>query len=107
VLTGAPCSAGTCTGTARIILDPFDPSALEPGDILVTLNTDPSWTPLFLAAGAVITNIGAQGSHASIVSRELGIPCVASVTDATLRIPDGATITVDGAAGTVTIVELP
>jgi pyruvate,water dikinase len=41
------------------------------------------------------------------VSRELGIPCVASVTDATLRIPDGATITVDGAAGTVTIVELP
>ena len=74
---------------------------------MVTQNTDPSWTPLFLAAGAVVVNIGAQGSHASIVSRELGIPCVASVTDATMRIPDGATITVDGAAGTVTIVALP
>lgn len=107
VLTGAACSAGTYTGTARIILNPFDPSALEPGDIMVTQNTDPSWTPLFLAAGAVVVNIGAQGSHASIVSRELGIPCVASITDATMRIPDGATITVDGAAGTVTIVAVP
>ena len=62
---------------------------------------------LFLAAGAVVVNLGAVGSHASIVSRELGIPCVASVTDATHRIPDGATITVDGAAGTITIVALP
>jgi pyruvate,water dikinase len=107
VLAGTACSAGTYTGTARIVLDPFDPSGLDAGDILITLNTDPSWTPLFLAAGAVITDIGAMGSHASIVSRELGIPCVASVTNATLRIPDGATITVDGAAGTVTIVSLP
>ena len=107
VLTGAACAAGVYTGKARIILDPFDPSGLEPDDILVTLNTDPSWTPLFLAAGAVVVNLGAVGSHASIVSRELGIPCVASVTDATRRIPDGATITVDGAAGTVTIVQLP
>ena len=106
VLAGTACSAGTYTGKARIVLDPFDPSGLDAGDILVTLNTDPSWTPLFLAAGAVITDIGAMGSHASIVSRELGIPCVASVTNATLRIPDGATITVDGAAGTVTIVSL-
>ena len=107
VLKGTACSAGTYTGKARIVLDPFDPSGLDAGDILVTLNTDPSWTPLFLAAGAVVVNLGAIGSHASIVSRELGIPCVSSVTDATLRIPDGATITVDGAAGTVTIVSLP
>jgi pyruvate,water dikinase len=107
VLTGTACSAGTYTGKARIVLDPFDPSGLDAGDILVTLNTDPSWTPLFLAAGAVVVNLGAIGSHASIVSRELGIPCVSSVTDATLRIPDGATITVDGAAGTVTVVSLP
>jgi pyruvate,water dikinase len=106
VLSGTACSAGTYTGKARIVLDPFDPSGLDAGDILVTLNTDPSWTPLFLAAGAVVVNLGAVGSHASIVSRELGIPCVSSVTDATLRIPDGATITVDGAAGTVTIVSL-
>jgi phosphohistidine swiveling domain-containing protein len=103
VLAGVACSPGVVTGRARVILDPSDPMALQPGDILVTLNTDPSWTPLFLAAGAVVTNVGAVASHASIVSRELGIPCVASVADASRRIPDGATITVDGAAGTVTI----
>ena len=107
VLTGVACSPGTATGTARVILDPHDPSALGPGEIMVTVQTDPSWTPLFLAAGAVVTNVGAPASHASIVSRELGIPCVASVPDATLVIPDGAAITVDGTAGTVTIDELP
>ena len=103
VLKGVACSAGEYTGTARIILDPFDPSGLDAGDILVTLNTDPSWTPLFLASGAVVVNLGAVGSHASIVSRELGIPCVASVADATKKIPDGANITVNGSTGTITI----
>ena len=58
---------------------------------------------LFLAASAVVVNVGALGSHAMIVSRELGIPCVVSVVDATDRIPDGAMITVDGTAGTVTL----
>ena len=74
---------------------------------LIAPTTDPSWTPLFVVSGAVVVDVGAPNSHAMIVSRELGIPCVASVTNATLRIPDGATITVDGAAGTVTIVSLP
>ncbi len=106
-LRGVACSPGTATGVARIVLDASDPSALEPGDILVTRNTDPSWTPLFLAAGAVVTNVGALNSHASIVSRELGIPCVASVADATDRIPDGATLTVDGSAGTVSVDAVP
>ncbi len=107
VLKGVAGSPGTVTGTARIMLDLSDPSKLEPGDILVATSTDPSWTPLFLAAGGVITNIGAVGTHAVIVSRELGIPCVPSIADATRRIPDGATITVDGALGTVTIDALP
>lgn len=107
IMQGNACSPGTYTGKARVILDASDPSALEPGEILVTFNTDPAWTPLFLAAGAVVVDLGAVASHASIVSRELGIPCVASATDASKRIPDGATITVDGAEGTVTILELP
>ena len=55
----------------------------------------------------MVVNVGAIASHASIVSRELGIPCVSSVPDASLRIPDGATITVDGSNGTVTIDQLP
>jgi pyruvate,water dikinase len=95
------------TGTARVILDPSDPMALEPGDILVAPFTDPAWTPLFVPAAGVVVNVGAMGSHAMIVSRELGIPCVVSVEDASEIIPDGAMITVDGNGGTVTIDSLP
>ena len=85
------------------MLDPSDPAALEPGDVLVAPVTDPAWTPLFVPASAVVVDVGAQITHAVIVSRELGIPCVVSVTDATLKIPDGALVTVDGTAGTVTL----
>ncbi len=103
VLKGTAGSGGVATGRARVILDPSDPFALEQGDVLIAPNTDPSWTPLFIPACAVIVNVGAMGTHAMIVSRELGIPCVVSVADATSRIPDGAMVTVDGAAGTVTV----
>lgn len=107
VLSGAAGSGGTATGRARVILDASDPLAMEPGDVLIAPQTDPSWVPLFVPAAAVVVNVGAMGSHAMIVSRELGVPCVASVADATTVIPDGALITVDGNAGTVTIDELP
>ncbi len=103
VLTGVGGSGGSATGTARVLLDPSDPSVLGPGDVLVAPNTDPSWTPLFVPAAAVVVDVGAMGSHAMIISRELGIPCVVSVPDATSRIPDGATVTVDGTNGTVTL----
>jgi pyruvate,water dikinase len=103
VLTGGPGCAGVVQGIARVILDPSDPSALEPGDILIAPNTDPAWTPLFVPAGGVVVDVGALNSHAVIVSRELGIPCVVSVVDATKRIPDGALIEIDGGAGTVKI----
>ena len=96
-------SAGVVTGRARIILDPTNPENLEPGDILVAPITDPSWTPLFVPASAVVVDVGATMSHAVIVSRELGIPCVVSATGATSRIPDGAEIRVNGDTGTVTI----
>ena len=103
VLTGIPGCPGTHTGRAKVVLSPDDPRDLEPGEVLVAPITDPAWTPLFVPAGAVVVDVGAQISHAIIVSRELGIPCVVSVTDGTRRIPDGATITVDGTAGTVTV----
>jgi phosphohistidine swiveling domain-containing protein len=103
VLTGISGCPGVATGRARVILDPSDPGALEPGDILVAPITDPAWTPLFVPAAAVVVDVGAQISHAVIVSRELGLPCVVSVTGATRRIPDGAMIQVDGTSGTVTL----
>jgi pyruvate,water dikinase len=103
VLHGVAGSGGVATGTARVVLDPSEPGAFEPGDILVAPATDPSWVPLFVAATAVVVAVGAVGSHAMIVSRDLGIPCVVSVEDATTRIPDGGSITVDGTAGSVTV----
>jgi pyruvate,water dikinase len=78
----------------------------EPGEILVAPQTDPSWTPLFMVAAGVVVDVGAMGSHAMIVSRELGIPCAAGVTGATARIADGTLLEVDGASGKVTVLEL-
>ena len=103
VLQGIAGCVGIAEGRARVILDSNDPSALMPGDVLVAPSTDPSWTPLFVPAGAVVVDVGAPLSHAVIVSRELGIPCVISATGATKRIPDGAMIRVDGTTGTVTL----
>ncbi|MEM7273990.1 MAG: PEP-utilizing enzyme [Actinomycetota bacterium] len=102
-LTGAAGAPGTARGRARVITDPADPSGLAPGDILVAPLTDPSWTPLFVPAAGVVVEVGAAMSHSMIVSRELGIPCVVGVVDATLRIPDGAEIELDGGTGMVRI----
>jgi pyruvate,water dikinase len=103
VLTGLAACPGTATGRARVIHDPADATDLEPGEILVAPMTDPGWTPLFSSAEAVVVDVGATMSHAAIVSRELGIPCVLGVPHASVRIPNGAMLTVDGTTGTVTV----
>ncbi len=103
VLQGVPGCPGIVRGTARVVLDPTDPMALEPGDILVAPLTDPAWTPLFMAAGGVVVDVGGQISHSIIVSRELGLPCVVSVTNGTRLIPDGAQIEVNGDTGQITV----
>jgi pyruvate,water dikinase len=106
VLQGVPGCAGVVRGRACVILDPADPRELQPGDILIAPQTDPGWTPLFMPAGGVVVNVGGQISHAIIVSRELGLPCVVSVTDATVRIPDGALVEVNGDTGQVTVLQV-
>jgi rifampicin phosphotransferase len=105
--TGIAGCPGVARGRARVVLDPADPRDIGPGDVLVAPLTDPSWTPLFVPVEAVVVDVGAMLSHAVIVSRELGIPSVVSITGATRMIPDGALIEVDGNHGTVTILELP
>ncbi len=105
-LRGIPGCPGVARGRARVVLDPSDPRGLGPGDVLVAPITDPSWTPLFVPAEAVIVDVGAQMSHAVIVSRELGIPAVVSVTGASRIIPDGAMVEVDGTAGVVRLLQL-
>ena len=105
-LTGVAGSPGIARGIARVVLDPGDDRHFAPGYVLVAPNTDPSWTPLFMSAAAVIVDVGGQISHSVIVSRELGVPCVVSVTNATHRIPDGALVEVDGNRGTVTVLQI-
>jgi rifampicin phosphotransferase len=103
ILTGIAACPGTATGIARIINSPSEAYDLNPGEILVAPLTDPGWTPLFTSAEAVVVNVGSVLSHAAIVSRELGIPCVLGVQNATQRIPNGAMLTVDGTTGLVTV----
>ena len=100
-LVGTPASAGTVTGVVRVVLDPAD-AHLEPGEILVAPSTDPGWTPLFLTAGGLVMEMGGANSHGAVVAREYGIPAVVGVPDAASRLRTGQTVTVDGAAGTVT-----
>jgi len=104
-LTGIAGCPGVARGRARVVLDPLDPRGLAPGDVLVAPITDPSWTPLFVPAEAVVVDVGAEMSHAIIVARELGIPAVVSVTGATRSIPDGALLEVDGNNGVVKVLE--
>jgi len=105
-IKAVPGCPGKVTGRARVILEVGDPGEFEPGEILVAPVTDPGWASLFMAAAGVVVEVGGQISHAIIVSRELGLPCVVSATGACRAIPDGAIIEVDGDNGTVTVVEL-
>jgi phosphohistidine swiveling domain-containing protein len=101
-LSGSPASAGLVSAPARVIMDPVG-AHLEPGEILVAPSTDPGWTPLFLTAGGLVMEMGGPNSHGAVVAREYGIPAVVGVPDATSRISTGQHITVDGAAGTVSM----
>ena len=102
-ISGLAAVPGVAEGRACVVTDPLDPADLGPGDVLIAPLTDPSWTPLFVAAEAVVVDVGGQMSHAVIVAREFGMPCVVAATDATKRIPHGARVRVDANAGTVTV----
>jgi phosphoenolpyruvate synthase/pyruvate phosphate dikinase len=101
-LVGLPVSAGTVEGRARVILD-MAQADLEPGDILVTAYTDPSWTPLFVAIKGLVTEVGGLMTHGAVIAREYGLPAVVGVQHATRLIRDGQRIRVHGTDGYVEI----
>ncbi|MFI7462397.1 PEP/pyruvate-binding domain-containing protein [Nonomuraea sp. NPDC049646] len=100
-VTGFPGAPGVVEGVARVIAGPEDGDRLGTGEILVTTLTNVGWTPMFPRAAAVVTDMGAPLSHASIVARELGIPAVVGTGNATMRLRDGDRVRVDGERGTV------
>ncbi len=99
-LVGLAVSAGTIEGRARVILDVAEVD-LEPGDILVTAYTDPSWTPLFVAIKGLVTEVGGLMTHGAVIAREYGLPAVVGVENATQLIQDGQRIRVQGTDGYV------
>lgn len=102
-LVGTPGSQGAVAGTARIVRGPDYFARVCIGDILICPHTDPAWTPLLRIAAGVVTETGGVLSHAAIVARELRIPAVLGVAEATTRLHDGTTVYVDGTAGTVVV----
>ena len=100
--SGIPTSRGHHRGTLRVVLNTDDFAKVTAGDVIAIPYSDVGWTPLFARAGAVVAEAGGMLSHSSIVAREYRIPCVVSVPGAT-RLPDGATVVVDGYAGTVVV----
>jgi pyruvate,water dikinase len=105
MILGMPGSAGTVEGLVRRLDHPEDGNELQPGEILVTSQTNIGWTLFFPRASAIVTDIGAPLSHAAIVARELGIPAVVNCGDATTRLRTGDRIRVDGVQGTIEILE--
>jgi pyruvate,water dikinase len=103
-LTGVGVSSGIAEGPARVVTDPAL-AEMDPGDILVAHTTDPSWASLMFMACALVVDIGGQLSHAAVVARELGIPCVMNTLDGTRLLRDGDRLRVDGGAGTVEILK--
>jgi pyruvate,water dikinase len=106
-LKGIAASPGTVTGRARVCRKLEEVSKVRKGDILVTVATDPAWTTVFSFVGGVVVETGGVVAHAVMISREYGIPCVAHLTGACDRIPDGALVTVDGSAGRVVVHDEP
>jgi phosphohistidine swiveling domain-containing protein len=100
VLVGSPVSPGIVEATVRVVVDPHT-TTLSPGEILVCPGTDPGWTPLFLLAAGLVTEVGGLMTHGSVVAREYGIPAVVGVSQATTRLRTGQRVRLDGTKGRI------
>jgi pyruvate,water dikinase len=103
-VTGLGVSPGIVDGTVRVVTDPAF-ADVEPGDVLVSATTDPSWCSIMFVSAALVVDLGGMLSHAAVVARELGIPCVVNANDATKRLRTGDRVRVDGGNGVVEVLE--
>jgi pyruvate,water dikinase len=104
VVSGLPVNVGVYEGTARLVLNESEFVKIQQGDVLVTRATSPYFNVVLPMLGAIVTDRGGQLSHAAIVAREFGIPGVVGTRDATVKIPDGARVRVDGTRGVVEVI---
>jgi pyruvate,water dikinase len=107
LLKGEPASPGLASGAVRHIPAPKDIHLLQPGEIMVTSMTTPDFVPAMKKAGGLVTDKGGQTSHAAIVSRELGLPCVVGTVKATKLLKNGQKVTVNGQTGDIYNGEIP
>jgi rifampicin phosphotransferase len=105
-ILGSPGSPGLATGRARVIETDADLASVQPGEVVVLARPELAATPLFVAAGAVVTDVGRTFTHAVVVARELGTPMVVGATRASERIVTGSLVNVDGLTGVVTVAEM-
>lgn len=106
-IAGIAASPGSARGTARVVYDVSGLGAVRDGEILVTRQTDPSWTAVFGRIGGLVLETGGVLSHGTSLCREYGLPCVTAVERATTRIPEGSEIELHGSAGAVRILSRP
>lgn len=104
VIQGSPVSAGLVEGVVRVVLNPAE-AGLLPGEIMVCPGTDPSWTPLFMAAGGLVLEVGGMMTHGAVVAREYGIPAVVGVTSATSTLKTGQRIRLNGSNGEIMLLD--
>ena len=101
LIHGLGASPGRASGVVRVLASPDAEADMQPGEILVTRMTSPDWVPVMRKAAAIVTDAGGMTSHAAIVARELGLPCIVGAHDATRVLASGTVVTVDGSTGTV------
>jgi pyruvate,water dikinase len=104
LIAGIGASSGIAEGVVRVVHDPAF-AEVEPGEILVTATTDPSWASIMFISAALVVDIGGALSHAAVVARELGIPCVVNTRTGTRTLRTGDRVRVDGSSGTVTVIQ--
>ncbi|CDO90331.1 hypothetical protein AWC29_26190 [Mycobacterium triplex] len=104
LLTGIAAGSGVVEGPVRVVHDPAV-IEVEPGEILVAPTTDPSWASIMFVSSALVVDIGSVLSHAAVVARELGLPCVVNTRNGTRVLRDGDLVRVDGVAGTVQLIK--
>jgi pyruvate,water dikinase len=104
VISGVGVSAGVAEGIARVVGDPSF-ADVEPDEVLVAPTTDPSWSSIMFISAALVVDIGGPLSHAAVVARELGIPCVVNTRSGTRELRTGDRVRVDGGSGRIEILE--